>query len=69
MGIVSTRTGNNDIWIVHPNGTGLKQITSNSGDDQQPAWTADSSAVVFSSNRDGGYGLYYQPFQAPRRCA
>jgi TolB protein len=60
IAFVSDRSGHNEIWLVHPNGTGLTQLTSSAAISQQPSWAADSQGVIFSSNRDGGYELYYQ---------
>jgi Tol biopolymer transport system component len=35
-----------DIYLIHPNGTGLKRITEHGGFCGSPKWTADSKAVV-----------------------
>lgn len=32
------RSGNSDLWVVKPNGTGMQQITINSASDLNPSW-------------------------------
>jgi Tol biopolymer transport system component len=49
---------------LQSNGTRIglpKRLTFNEGWDSPAAWTADSKAVVFSSNRNGHYGIFKQP--------
>jgi Tol biopolymer transport system component len=36
-----------DLWKMHPDGTGLTQLTHSSGSDQLPAWSPDGSRVAF----------------------
>ena len=47
---------NNQIYLVHPDGMGLKRYTRGRKDNNWLAsWTHDGSAVMMSSNvRDGG---------------
>ena len=55
IAFVSERTGNDEIWIVHPDGTGLKQLTHNTWEwDKHPSWSPDGKRIVFWSNRDTG---------------
>jgi Tol biopolymer transport system component len=45
-----------DVFIVHPDGTGLRQLTSSSGGlgSYGPVWSPDGSALLFVRNGGGG---------------
>lgn len=47
----SDRNGNLDVFIIPASGGAAKQLTSHSADDTVLGWSADSRAVLFSSNR------------------
>lgn len=42
-----------NLWIVRPDGSGLRQLTTGPGDDQDPCWSADGSTIYFLSTRSG----------------
>ena len=48
-GVVST-SGNDDIWLIHPNGTGLTQLTSLPGRQIAPSWSPDGSKIAFEND-------------------
>jgi TolB protein len=48
-----TRGGNWHLYLVRPDGTGLKQLTSSSSDDTDASWSPDSRWIVYSSTRGG----------------
>jgi tetratricopeptide (TPR) repeat protein len=55
IAFVSERTGNDEIWIIRPDGTGLKQLTRNTWEwDKHPSWSPDGKQIVFWSNRKTG---------------
>jgi serine/threonine protein kinase len=54
----SYRTGNWDLWLVYPDGNGLRQLTSSNGDNVSPAWSPDGQMIAFVSNRDGDDDIY-----------
>ncbi len=62
----STRAGrfNAELYLVHPDGTGLRRVTHTAGsedvpgDDSMPTWRPDGKSLVFVSNRDGNSELY-----------
>lgn len=47
-----------DIWIVHVDGTGNTQLTSDAYTEGLGCVSADGRAVVFSSNRTGNFNLW-----------
>src|SRR4051812_3345875 len=44
-------SGNNEIYAIDPDGTGLVRLTSNPALDLEPAWSPDGRKVAFASNR------------------
>jgi Tol biopolymer transport system component len=58
----SDRTTSGDIYAMNPDGTGVVQLTSTAGVDEQPAWSPDGSHIAFSSARNsatgGGLDIY-----------
>jgi Tol biopolymer transport system component len=45
------RGGNYHVWVVRPDGTGLRQLTSGPHDDREPAFSPDGNSITFSSDR------------------
>lgn len=45
--------GSFNIFTIHPDGTGLKQLTHTRGDDAHAAWSPDGKWIVFASSRMG----------------
>jgi Tol biopolymer transport system component len=54
----SERSGNFDIWVVDPDGSHLRQLTSAPGRDLDPSWSPDYRKILFSSERDGNDEIY-----------
>lgn len=48
------------IWTMHPDGTGLKQITTGHGDDREPSISPDGKTIAFTSDRafEGSYDIW-----------
>jgi eukaryotic-like serine/threonine-protein kinase len=60
------RTSEYSVYVadLQPSATGItppKHLTLTEGQEFPAAWTADSQAVIFVSNRDGKWGFYRQP--------
>ena len=49
------KDGNQDIFMIHPDGSGLQRVTSHPDNDQHPDWAPDSARIAFSSTRDGDF--------------
>ena len=54
----SDETGNFDIWIADRDGTNLVNLTSNSADDTEPAWSFDGAKIAFTSERNGDQEIF-----------
>jgi TolB protein len=55
--VFSGRRGTNQICIVNPDGTGLIQLTTQ-GNNEDPSFSPDGRFITFTSDRDGGKGVY-----------
>jgi Tol biopolymer transport system component len=60
VAIQSYAGGTFHIWTMHPDGTGLKQITSGHGDDREPKISPDGKTIAFASDRafKGSYDIW-----------
>ncbi|HAF62688.1 MAG TPA: hypothetical protein DCK95_10235 [Anaerolineaceae bacterium] len=58
----SDRDGNLEIYVMDADGNNLRNLTNNSGDDWNAAWSPDGSQIAFVSNREneqgGGQHIY-----------
>jgi len=57
----TARTGANhqqDIYVSRTDGTGLRNLSDDPGEDYNPAWSADGTQVGFTSERNGTAELY-----------
>lgn len=54
----SKRSGTWDLWLVRPDGSGLKRLTDDAGNDRQPTWSPAGGRVAFVSDRGGSPDLY-----------
>ena len=58
IAFVSGRGGNNEIYTMNADGSGVTRLTDNPASDLDPAWSPDGSRILFESSRDGNYELY-----------
>ncbi len=52
------KNGNEDIYVYDLARENMRQITFDEADDSIPLWTLDSKRILFTSNRDDGWGIY-----------
>jgi Tol biopolymer transport system component len=50
-----------DIYVIGASGSGLRQITSDPGDDMTPSWSQDGRHIYFTSNRTGREEIWRIP--------
>src|SRR5207302_1622395 len=51
----STRDGNNEIYVMNADGSGVTRLTNESNigaNNYHPSWSPDSSRLTFASDRD-----------------
>lgn len=58
IAFVATSDGNNEIYIVNSDGSGMFRLTRNKADDSTPAWSTDGNSIFFSSDRGGKSAIY-----------
>ncbi|HTD19280.1 MAG TPA: Calx-beta domain-containing protein, partial [Ktedonobacteraceae bacterium] len=58
IAFVSDRDGNNEIYTMNVDGTGVARLTVNVASDVSPTWSPDGSKIAFVSNRDGNNEIY-----------
>ena len=60
VAVQSYAGGTFHIWTMHPDGTGLKQLTTGHGDDREPRISPDGRTIAFSSDRafEGSYDIW-----------
>jgi Tol biopolymer transport system component len=47
-----------EIWVVHPDGTGKRQLTSLGASASRPAWSPDGRRIAFADDDRGTFGIY-----------
>jgi hypothetical protein len=60
IALVSTDSGNDEIWVINRDGSDARQLTSDqySWWDKHPSWSPDGTKIVFWSNRSGNKQIY-----------
>jgi len=55
--------GERSLYRVGVDGSGLKRITQDKGDDRDPSFNQDGSKLFWSSNREGSFDLFMMPWK------
>jgi uncharacterized repeat protein (TIGR01451 family) len=56
----ATVAGNDDIYVMNADGSGLKRLTYTAAVDENASWSPDGTHIVFDSNRDQGFYEIYR---------
>ena len=51
--------GDQELFAINTNGTGLRRLTSNRVDDSQPAWSPAGDAIAFVRTTADGHSAVY----------
>jgi Tol biopolymer transport system component len=54
----SERDGNQEIYLIQPDGGGLVRLTKDPAVDTDPDWSPDGRRIVFRSRRDGSSDIF-----------
>ncbi len=48
------------VWVMRPDGSGVRQVTTGHGDDREPRFSPDGTKIAFSSDRafNGSYDIW-----------
>ena len=58
IAFVSSADGNNEIYLMKSDGTGLFRLTRTKAEETAPQFSKDGKRLIFSSNRDGSFAIY-----------
>lgn len=58
LAVVLTRDGSSQIYLIHPDGTGLHRISFSGAIDTEPAFSPDGLSLLFTSDRGGSPQIY-----------
>jgi Tol biopolymer transport system component len=58
IAFISDRDGDFDVYTMRPNGSNVRQLTSNDASEFHPDWSPDSRMITFTSDRDGDFEVY-----------
>src|SRR2546430_17541717 len=59
IAFTSERDGDQEIYLMHADGSGVTRLTSNPARDFWPVWSSDGTKIAFVSDRDDGNGEIY----------
>jgi hypothetical protein len=57
IAFVAELLGQDEIFVVNVNGTGLIRLTTHSGDDIEPAWSPSGQSIAYASKRSGNFEI------------
>jgi Tol biopolymer transport system component len=56
--VYQTLAPQEDLFVMRPDGTGLRRLTDDAFKDRQPRWSPDGTRIAFYSNRGGQYEIW-----------
>jgi WD40 repeat protein len=62
IAMTSNRDGNNEVYVMDPNGDGQSRVATHTSNDQRPDISPNGKQIVFSSNRDGNFEIFIMDF-------
>jgi len=61
LAAVLTKDGSSQIYLMNPDGSGLRRITFSGVIDTEPFFTPDGQSIYFTSDRGGSPQIYHMP--------
>ena len=58
IAFVSARDGNQEIYVMNADGSGVSRLTNTPATDIDPAWSPDGRRIAFASDGDGTHRIY-----------
>jgi TolB protein len=58
IAFVSERDGNQEIYLMQPNGDNQRNLSNNPADDWQPVWSYDGTRIAFTTVRTGNEEIF-----------
>jgi TolB protein len=54
----SNRDGRGKIFVMNPDGTNRRQLTTDEGDENYPAWSPDGKQIIYVNRNADPFGIY-----------
>lgn len=58
LAVTISEEGNSEIYLMNPDGSGLKRLTNAPGIDTSPSWSPDGKRIAFVSDRHGNPQIF-----------
>lgn len=58
LAFFSYRDGNDEVYLINADGSGLTRLTTSLGYDKSPLWSPDGRSIAFTSVRYGGWDIW-----------